>query len=292
MTATTVLAADEQHWLWLLHDDAIPAPDALHGCCPRGLRPADRHHRPEAAAAQASARRPADQRGRGQHLRHRPARARPGHRRDRPGPTGPATRTTRRLDLRDAGPDRGLERPGRPRPGAPGVPRRGRVRLASPPQRLPGGHHATRARHPPSGRSSRSATARADRPATRQDRPAAGDGRGRRSCARAMLPLVWLRLVSSCLGHAAAYLVGKVPGRALDEILALGRLRRPPRPDHATSGPGPRRSTRPPAPARSCSAAPAVVEQPAGRRGGRRRRPWPTATARSPETSTPPPWTS
>ena len=37
-----------------------------------------------------------------------------------------------------------------------------------------------------------------------------------------MLPLVWLRLVFSCLTHAAAYLIGKVPGRALDEILALG----------------------------------------------------------------------
>ena len=37
-----------------------------------------------------------------------------------------------------------------------------------------------------------------------------------------MLPLVWLRLVVSCLTHAVGYLVGKVPGRALDEILALG----------------------------------------------------------------------
>lgn len=36
------------------------------------------------------------------------------------------------------------------------------------------------------------------------------------------LPLVWLRLVWSCLVHTAGYLVGKVPGRALDEVLALG----------------------------------------------------------------------
>ncbi len=36
-----------------------------------------------------------------------------------------------------------------------------------------------------------------------------------------MLPLVWLRLVWSCLTHAAGYLVGKVPGRAADEVLAL-----------------------------------------------------------------------
>ncbi len=35
------------------------------------------------------------------------------------------------------------------------------------------------------------------------------------------LPLVWLRLVWSCVVHAAGYLLGKVPGRALDEVLAL-----------------------------------------------------------------------
>jgi GT2 family glycosyltransferase len=39
---------------------------------------------------------------------------------------------------------------------------------------------------------------------------------------RTMLPLVWLRLVWGCLVRAAGYLVGKVPGRALDEMLALG----------------------------------------------------------------------
>ena len=37
-----------------------------------------------------------------------------------------------------------------------------------------------------------------------------------------MLPLVWLRLVWSCLVRALGYLVGKVPGRALDEMRALG----------------------------------------------------------------------
>jgi GT2 family glycosyltransferase len=36
------------------------------------------------------------------------------------------------------------------------------------------------------------------------------------------LPLVWLRLVWSCLVRAVGYLVGKVPGRARDEMLALG----------------------------------------------------------------------
>ena len=39
---------------------------------------------------------------------------------------------------------------------------------------------------------------------------------------RKTLPLVWLRLVWSCLVRAVGYLVGKVPGRALDEMLALG----------------------------------------------------------------------
>ena len=37
-----------------------------------------------------------------------------------------------------------------------------------------------------------------------------------------MLPLIWLRLIWSCLVRAVGYLVGKVPGRALDEMLALG----------------------------------------------------------------------
>jgi GT2 family glycosyltransferase len=39
---------------------------------------------------------------------------------------------------------------------------------------------------------------------------------------RRLLPLVWLRLVWSCLLRAVGYLIGKVPGRALDEMLALG----------------------------------------------------------------------
>ena len=37
-----------------------------------------------------------------------------------------------------------------------------------------------------------------------------------------MLPLIWLRLIWSCVVRALGYLVGKVPGRALDEMLALG----------------------------------------------------------------------
>ena len=37
-----------------------------------------------------------------------------------------------------------------------------------------------------------------------------------------LLPLVWLRLAWSCVLHTLGYLAGKVPGRALDEILALG----------------------------------------------------------------------
>lgn len=39
---------------------------------------------------------------------------------------------------------------------------------------------------------------------------------------RKMLLLVWLRLVWSCLVRAVGYLIGKVPARARDEMLALG----------------------------------------------------------------------
>jgi GT2 family glycosyltransferase len=39
---------------------------------------------------------------------------------------------------------------------------------------------------------------------------------------RAALPLVWLRLVGSALAHAIGHLLGKVPRRSLDEMLALG----------------------------------------------------------------------
>ncbi|MFZ1116442.1 MAG: glycosyltransferase, partial [Propionibacteriaceae bacterium] len=46
---------------------------------------------------------------------------------------------------------------------------------------------------------------------------------------RKTLPLVWLRLVWSCLVRAVGYLVGKVPGRALDEMLALGAFLAHPR---------------------------------------------------------------
>jgi GT2 family glycosyltransferase len=37
-----------------------------------------------------------------------------------------------------------------------------------------------------------------------------------------MLPLVWLRLVWGCLLHAVGYLLGKVPSRSVDELAALG----------------------------------------------------------------------
>src|SRR3954452_2906026 len=46
---------------------------------------------------------------------------------------------------------------------------------------------------------------------------------------RKMLLLVWLRLVWSCLVRAVGYLIGKVPGRALDEMLALGAFLAHPR---------------------------------------------------------------
>jgi GT2 family glycosyltransferase len=43
-----------------------------------------------------------------------------------------------------------------------------------------------------------------------------------RHAPRKSLALVWLRLVWSCLVRAVGYLIGKVPGRALDEMQALG----------------------------------------------------------------------
>ena len=46
-------------------------------------------------------------------------------------------------------------------------------------------------------------------------RVVAGHARG------ALLPLVWLRLVASCWWRAAGYLLGKAPGRAADELAAL-----------------------------------------------------------------------
>jgi GT2 family glycosyltransferase len=46
---------------------------------------------------------------------------------------------------------------------------------------------------------------------------------------RKVLPLVWLRLVWSCVVRAVGYLIGKVPGRALDEMLALGSFAAHPR---------------------------------------------------------------
>ena len=46
---------------------------------------------------------------------------------------------------------------------------------------------------------------------------------------RKRLPLVWLRLVWSCLVRAVGYLIGKVPSRALDEMLALGTFLAHPR---------------------------------------------------------------
>ncbi|HET9871577.1 MAG TPA: glycosyltransferase [Propionibacteriaceae bacterium] len=42
-------------------------------------------------------------------------------------------------------------------------------------------------------------------------------------------PFVWLRLVWSCLVHAVGYLLGKVPGRSWDELLAMGSFVRHPR---------------------------------------------------------------
>ena len=107
-----------------------------------------------------------------------------------------------------------------------------------------------------------------------------------------MLPLVWLRLVWSCLLHAVGYLLGKVPGRALDEILALGWF---------LTHPGRIRDLRQrtaaidPAPGTDevvQRAPPAVVDQPAGGRRVAQRRRVRALPLRSPATWTRPRWTS
>lgn len=69
---------------------------------------------------------------------------------------------------------------------------------------------------------------------------------------RVRLPLVWLRLIWSGLAHAVGYLLGKVPGRALDEVAALGSFVAHPGEIAAMRR---RRATRP-----AAAGAPAVVK--------------------------------
>ena len=46
----------DERWLWLLHDDAVPAPDALYQLLAHVVTdPEHRHHRPQAVAAAAAA---------------------------------------------------------------------------------------------------------------------------------------------------------------------------------------------------------------------------------------------
>ena len=67
------------------------------------------------------------------------------------------------------------------RPGDPGVPGRGGVRLAGAPARVPDRDHPERPDQSPAGRSGRASAGRRRGPAAGQDRPVAGHGRGRRA---------------------------------------------------------------------------------------------------------------
>ena len=88
----------------------------------------------------------------------------------------------------------------------------------------------------------------------------------------AALPFVWIRLVLSCLVRSVGYLLGKVPGRSVDELTALGSFVAHPGRIHAY-----RRRVRSrravPGSEEVIRAAPAavVVEPASGRRGDHRR---------------------
>ena len=80
------VSADDTHWLWLLHDDAVPAPDALYQLLAHvTTEPSIDLTGPKLLLPRQPPRRPTDQRGRGEHFRHRAPRARPRRGRDRPG---------------------------------------------------------------------------------------------------------------------------------------------------------------------------------------------------------------
>ena len=99
------------------------------------------------------------------------------------------------------------------------------------------------------------------------------------------LPLVWLRLVWSCLLRAIGYLLGKAPGRARDELAGAGRLPRPPGPDPGVPETTARAAGRRRAPRRGQEPAAAVVVSLRVGGGGLLRRRRPTATARWPARS-------
>ena len=229
---------------------------------PRDHRPEHRHHRAQAAAAATPAGGPADQRDRRLHLRHRPPRTADRARRDRPGSARPAGRAARGVDLRDAGPDR---RSGRTSTGS-----TRRCRCSATGSSSAGGPTSTATgwsprprRESPTGRwARRAASARADRPPARQVGPAARhDSSSPATPRRRRCPLVWLRLVLSCLMHAVGYLLGKVPRRSAGRVGRAGLVRRASRPDLASCAAGPPAIDPCPAPPRSSARC--------GRRGGR-----------------------
>ena len=120
--------AEAAEWVWLLHDDSNPAPDALERLLAAAAAdPAGRRARPQAARV-ALAQAPA--RGRDHDLRHRPARDRPRGRRVRPGPARRGPPGARGQHGRHAGPARGLRPTRRPRRQPADVRQRPRLRLA------------------------------------------------------------------------------------------------------------------------------------------------------------------
>ena len=233
------VSADDSHWLWLLHDDAVPAPDALHQTArPRDHRPVHRHHRTQAAccpsagtAASRSVRSgsasPAPAAANSPSTRARSTRASAISRRSRLGVStcGMLVRTAVWRDLDGLDPALPVFRDGVEfgwRAHLNGY------RVVTTPEALVIHRQVGRAGLRPRGLTGR-------RPG-KVDRllgmiVVAGHAPGK------MLPLVWLRLVFSCLTHAVAYLLGKVPRTRARRDPGPRLLRRAPRPDPGSAHP-------------------------------------------------------
>ena len=155
------LGADTE-WVWVLHDDASPHPEALAGPAGRrGRRPGGRRARPDAArvaVAEAAAR------ARRHDLRDRPARDRAGARRVRPGPVLRAAPRPGRQHRRHAGTPTGPRRARRARRRAADLRQRPRLRLARRRGRPQDRRGAAGRRLPRRGGTPRAAAYGADRP--------------------------------------------------------------------------------------------------------------------------------
>ena len=260
-------------WLWLLHDDCAPEPDALAEL----LRVVDarpvrrRHRRPQAARL---VRPQAAARSRRHHRPQRPPLDRPGPPRTGPGPARPGPARAVRLHRRHAHPPRRLRGARRLRPPAAPDARRRRPVLARPGRRpprprRPGRRRCGTPRPPPASAAPSTASGRSVASPHRVDKAGAvytllANTRG------AMLPYVLLRLVLGTLLRTLAYLVGKVPGQALDELAGLfGTLLRPGRILAARTQARPPRGRH----ERTAAALPAARRDRAGHRRAGRRQP-------------------